>query len=493
MSWEDKIREGKYTSPSGTEIVFGYEKGSRDTELKTGTYTFPSRNGARVQHQGAGATTFPITAIFTGEFCMDEADAFEAALIETETGELQHPVYGTIKVKPVENLKREDDLISTLNESRVTVTFTQHITDDEEASEEVTADAIDESAEEFTVAASENFAESITAAVPDEGLAESLSEQAQIRAALEEQAQSIIDGLEPLAAADKNSFAEFLTSAQELKSQIQGLYKKGLVIAGKVESTYVKALNIARLTLRIMKLPSRLAVSLSEKIQGYTKLTLKLINQFGNDPFAVKKISGAFAATRLALMGAVASIASGAAISTAQEAAAQPPASGPGVSKGGSTASGATSAPPGASTGITGGSSGTYEGTDTAVDKTTGSASREEAVESSNRIIGLLETITAFEDIQTAQDVFVDSNSEAYMALAQVVYQSAQLIRDAAFSLPMQRTFTLDRDRQAIELCAELYGSVDYLDDFISQNNFTIDEIELLPMGTKVTYYVQNA
>jgi hypothetical protein len=492
MKWQDKIREGKYTSPSGAEIIFGYEKGSRDTELKTGTYTFPSRNGARVQHQGAGAMTFPITAIFSGESCMDEADALEAALIETETGELQHPVYGTIKVKPVGNIKREDDLVSALNESRVTVTFTQHITDDEEAVEEVTADAIDESAEEFTDAAAEDFAESIAAA-GDEGLAESLSEQAQIRAALEEQTQSIIDGLEPLAAADKNAFAEFLTSAQELKSQIQGLYKKGLAIAGKVEDAYVKALNIARLTLRIMKLPSRLAVSLSEKIQGYTKLTLKLINQFGNDPFAVKKINGAFAATRLALMGAVASIASGAAISTAQEAAAQPPASGPAVSTGGSTASGATSAPPGASTGISGGSSGAYEGTDTAVDKTTGSASREEAVESSNRIIGLLETITAFEDIQTAQDVFVDSNSEAYMALAQVVYQSAQLIRDAAFALPMQRTFTLDRDRQAIELCAELYGSVDYLDDFISQNNFTIDEIELLPMGTRVTYYVQNA
>jgi hypothetical protein len=57
----------------------------------------------------------------------------------------------------------------------------------------------------------------------------------------------------------------------------------------------------------------------------------------------------------------------------------------------------------------------------------------------------------------------------------------------------MQKTITLDRDRQVIELCAELYGTTDYVDDFIIENNFNIDEIELLPMGKKVSYYVKGA
>jgi hypothetical protein len=57
----------------------------------------------------------------------------------------------------------------------------------------------------------------------------------------------------------------------------------------------------------------------------------------------------------------------------------------------------------------------------------------------------------------------------------------------------MQKTITLDRDRQVIELCAELYGTTDYLDEFIIENNLNIDEIELLPMGKKVLYYVKNA
>jgi hypothetical protein len=107
----------------------------------------------------------------------------------------------------------------------------------------------------------------------------------------------------------------------------------------------------------------------------------------------------------------------------------------------------------------------------------------------------MLETITAFGDTKVAQNVFVDSDPEAYLALTRVARMSVRLILHVSFALPMQRTITLDRDRQAIELCAELYGSVEngVIDRFIRQNNLNIDEIGLLPMGKKVSYYVQNA
>jgi hypothetical protein len=59
----------------------------------------------------------------------------------------------------------------------------------------------------------------------------------------------------------------------------------------------------------------------------------------------------------------------------------------------------------------------------------------------------------------------------------------------------MRRTIILDRDRNFIELCAELYGTVDnyYLDRFISENDFSIDELEIIPMGREVSYYVKSA
>jgi prophage DNA circulation protein len=342
MSWKDKIKEAKYTAPSGTEFVFGWEKVKKQTELKTGTYTFPSRDGAHVQHQGAGARTFPLTCIFSGENCIDEADAFEDALIETGVGELQHPVYGIRKVKPTGNIVREDDLVSALNESTVTITFTETITDEEAAKmDEVAVDSIEESYDEFADAAAEDFAETL-AATPESPLAEGISEQLRVQAALTDQTNIIIDNMQPLAMADKKSFADWLASANELKDTIKNLYTKGKRAAEKVESVYVKALNIARLTLRIMKLPSDLSVSLAEKIKGYSNLTAQLINQFQNDPFGVKNIKNAFATARLGLTGAVASVAAGASTSTARAAVSSAEASAQAATADAAIASGAT-------------------------------------------------------------------------------------------------------------------------------------------------------
>jgi prophage DNA circulation protein len=497
------IQEARYTSPSGKEITFGWETTERDTELKTGVFTFPGRDGANVQHQGAGARTFPLVCIFSGNDYTTKADEFEAMLIERGVAELQHPIYGTIKVKPVGHIKREDDPVKRLGEATVSVTFTETLTSEDAAElNEVAADSIDENYEEFSEAAAADFAESI-AGYDTEGpladtiggtraaLAGNISEQLAVQAALQTQTQSIIDNLQPMAASDKKGFADWLASAKELKDNIKNLYAKGKDIAAKIESVYVKALNIARLTLRLMKLPSTITVALAEKIKGYSTLTANLINQYKNDPFGAKNIKNAYATATLALTGATAAIASGSALTIAEIAAltgAVP------VSPSRSMAR--TLETPGGATSAGGGESGDEDagsglGADTS--RSAGTTSREEAVEAANRVAEFFETITAFQDTKIAQNVFVDAAPAAHIALSELVYNSIQLILNASFALPMQRTITLDRDRQVIELCAELYGTTDYLDEFIIENNLNIDEIELLPMGKKVSYYVKNA
>jgi len=446
------IKEARYTSPSGNDFIFSYGDVSRTTELKTGTFTYPMRDGATVQHQGRGAITFPLACIFHGINCMEAAAAFEDALVERGTGELQHPIYGTHRVKPTGNILREDPLVTGMNQSTVTITFTESLEDeDNETLNEVAADAISENYELFEDAAVEDFAVTIASI-------ESVGEQLAVISALETQTQSVVDNIEPLALSDRNSYADWLASSNELKSSIRQLYTGGIGAAGRIEGAYVRALNIARLTLRLMKLPSRLTITLSSKIQGYAALTATLINQFRNDPFDIRKTRNAFTAAMLGLSGAVATVASGAAISTAQAS----------QSRGANNDS-------------------------LEVSQNPGTASREEAVETAGRIIEMLETVTAFSDSRIAQNIFVDANSTSYINLKTLVFQSARLIMNASFSLPMQRIFTLDRDRQVVELCAELYGTVDRLDDFIISNNFSIDEIELLPMGTKVMHYVQGA
>jgi prophage DNA circulation protein len=157
-----EISDARYTSPSGREAVFLIEKAKRDTELKTGVFVFPHRDGAHVQHQGAGARNFPLVCIFSGSACMDEADAFEAMLVEKGSGELRHPAYGTVKVVPTGSFSREDDLVEGINESAVSVTFTETITDgEEETLTETAADAVEESEDAFDEQAAADFAEGV--------------------------------------------------------------------------------------------------------------------------------------------------------------------------------------------------------------------------------------------------------------------------------------------------------------------------------------------
>jgi hypothetical protein len=502
MAWQDKNFEAKYTSPSGKEFSFTWDKPlSKETELKTGIFTFPDRDGAHVQHQGAGARSFPFEIIFYGPDCMDKADEFEAALIERDIAELQHPVYGIKKVIPTGNIKREDDLISALNESHVTITFTETITDESPTKlEAVSADELEEKYDDFSESAASDFAESISI--------ESVAEELQLQSALEVQAQAIDDNLSGLMTTDtsdhKNYLADFKASTGELKSSIKELktdrfsdikdaYNNVRKTFKNAEKIVQKAINTARLALNIMKMPSRIAVNIMEKIKGYSQLITAIINQFKNDPFGTTNVKNAFASTRLVLNGCIAAIASGSALSIA----AASSSSGGSASRSMSVTSADTagrgqddSGGGDTNSGLNNDSSGSIT---VAVGDSGGAISREETIQIMNQLISLFENIKSFQDTKTGSDIIVDSNSSTYLLLNELMYSSIKLIQDASFSLPMQRTIKLNRDRQVIELCCELYGTADFLDKFIAENDFNIDEIELIPMGREVTYYVKVA
>jgi hypothetical protein len=448
------IQDARYTSPSGKETAFEWESGKRKTELKTGIFTFPGRDGAHVQHQGAGARSFSLVCIFSGENYMEKADAFEEMLIERGAGELQHPVYGTVKVVPTGDIERDDDPVNRIGESAVSITFVETIVDEETGDlTAVAAGEIDRKFDEFADAAAADFADALDI--------EDAAAQAAIVSALDAQTAEITKNLEPLAGADKKNYADWLAAGKEIKDNIADLYKKGMKAAGKAEGYYVKALNTARLTLRLMKLPSALSVNFAEKMKGFAALTVNLINQYKIDPLGIEKMKAAYASASLALAGACAAAASGTALAMAEIAAM------PGVMP--------------------------------------GTMSRENAAETAAQIAAFFETVKNFQsekiEKMTKENIagsgllkkqYIDADPAAHIALEELVQASIQLILNASFALPMQKTITLDRDRQVVELCAGLYGDTDMLDDFIIQNNFNIDEIELLPMGRKVLYYVKS-
>jgi prophage DNA circulation protein len=383
---------------------------------------------------------------------MAKADAFEGMLTERGVAELQHPIYGTVKVVPTGDIEREDDPVSRLGESTVAITFTETITGKESGDLiEVAADDIDKKLNEFADAAVIDFADALNT--------EDITTQMSLVSALKKKEKTIIKEIDPIASADKKNYPDWITTGKEITEYTTNLYKTDAGETGKTESYYTKAHNIGRYMLRLMTMPSTPAVSLAEKINGYASLKNNIINQYKNNPFGVEKQKTAYASASLAITGACAAVASGSALTIAEIAAAKNQNS-----------------------------------------NTAGITSRENAIEAVEKIINFYEAAKEFQDEkieninkENSETKFIDTDSAAHFSLAELVYESIQLILNASFALPMQKTITLDRDRQVIELCAELYGSTDPLDTFIMQNNLNINEIELLPMGKKVKYYVKSA
>lgn len=79
---------------------------------------------------------------------------------------------------------------------------------------------------------------------------------------------------------------------------------------------------------------------------------------------------------------------------------------------------------------------------------------------------------------------------EGYQALQESVALAIGYLVEISFSLVPERSVVLDRPRNIVELCAELYGSIDdKLDFLISTNRLTGSEILELPRGRRVVFY----
>lgn len=427
VAWEKRISEGKYTSPSGKESVFLWGSLSKETDLKTGLFTFPDKDGAVVQHQGAGATSFPLTCIFNGANCMELADAFEAMLFERGVGELQHPVYGIHKVVPHGKVKRVDDMLSGLGDSVIELTFVKVITDDVFPKlKQIEVDEIDEKYNTFADCACKDFAEGLKF----ESVDEKLKIQADLKTILETLKNSLIGVSDGLSA-----------NLKMCKQSVNEMFVHADTVAGA-------GLNVARVVLNTIAYPSKLANNISEKTKGYSLLVSKLITQFKNDPVGINNVANSIMTTRLVLGGAIASLASGVALQSVS------------VSE---------------------------------FDISQNVLTRSDAMNAGLEIINMFETIKQFDDAKVSLNSFVDTNSEFYFLLQDLVYQCVLIIVNSSFVLPIRRTIILDRDRQLLELCAELYGSLDYIDNLIFENKLKADDIILLPMGKEISYYVKSA
>lgn len=117
-------------------------------------------------------------------------------------------------------------------------------------------------------------------------------------------------------------------------------------------------------------------------------------------------------------------------------------------------------------------------------------ATRGDALEAALDVLGQFEALQAWQDSgYTALDL--SDTGGAYTELLDAVALAAGYLVEISFTLRQERALVTTAPRAVVELCAELYGSVDdNLDFFLTSNGFSGSEILEIPRGRRVVYYV---
>tara|TARA_R110000772_G_scaffold268728_1_gene398246 strand:+ start:14201 stop:15445 length:1245 start_codon:yes stop_codon:yes gene_type:complete len=259
MAWNDRIREAAYTSPSGARSVFTYEDVSKTVEKKTTGFEFPDANGTYVQDLGHSGRRYPLRVIFWGPDYDQEADAFEAALLERGTGRLEHPIYGTVDVVPFGSIKRRDDLKTAANQAIVEVTFWETIGLIYPAAQSDPASEVLNAVEEYNAAAAQQFedATSLDTAV----------ETATFKGDYQALLDSAQSGLQSVADAQDDVRQQFNAIVDSINQGIDILVAQPLTLAFQ--------------TTQLIQAPARALTNIEARLDAYANLAASLTSGDG--------------------------------------------------------------------------------------------------------------------------------------------------------------------------------------------------------------------
>lgn len=114
---------------------------------------------------------------------------------------------------------------------------------------------------------------------------------------------------------------------------------------------------------------------------------------------------------------------------------------------------------------------------------------RPEAVQAAEQLLAQLDALAAWRDEQFAAQGEVDDGS-SWQATQDLLATVAGALVDQSFDLAAERVLVLTSDRSIIDVCFEVYGSVDdKLDALMADNDLSGDEIVELPRGRRIVYY----
>lgn len=433
MPWQDRIREAVYTAPSGNKFKFDFENVRRTTEKRTSAFSFIGVNESYIQDNGYGSRKYAMRCFFSGDNHDLVATAFEAALLESGVGELEHPLYGTFKVVPFGTISRRDDLVRQANQSVVECVFWTTTGVVYPTGERSPRNEVEASIDNHDVAAAESYADRME--LPG------ILEQAELRGIVEGQLALANTYLRGPATATESVTREFRAWQQTINRSINVLVGNPFLLAQQLGN--------------LIKAPARAVVGIENRLTSYVGFirgsqtspagTPENASSAEAQPKRQVQLANAWRTADLtATYGLVATAL--AAIETE------------------------------------------YKTRPEALSVASILLSELEIM-SAWRDAGY----AVFTGVEFGSQIQVIDDGRAWKEASNTIHFCVGYLLSLAFSLAIERTIVLDRPRTIIDLASELYGAEPdrFLDFLISSNDLTGAEIIELPQGHEIVWYPQ--
>jgi prophage DNA circulation protein len=431
MSWQDRITEAIYTSPSGQEFVGTFEDVSKTLSKKSTPFDFPDVPGTYVQDLGPRGRRYPLKWIFWGDDYDIEAERFDNALEEKGAGQLLHPLYpGILNVVPIGDITRVDALKTAGNQAVYNIEFWETIEIVFPISELSAKNSINFEIDAFSISAAESFSDSLSAIKSSE------------IAGLIESAQA---GLRKV----KRVMAKIAATTEAINRQFTDAVD---IIENSIDTLVGTPTLLAAQMIQLTRLPSQAAASIGAKLDSYATLIASFTegpdNQFS--PSAVDSQPGnAFSVSDM--------LASASVISSIE------------------------------STISDDAIFNTRAATIEAIEALTANFDNYIAWSDINR-----DALSADLSLnrEPGTNDLIDTG-EHYQNLQNALGIASGRLTEIVFTALQERSVVLDRARSIYDFAAEFYGEIDPKIDFIIESNkLTGAEILELPKDRKMLYYV---
>ena len=259
MSWNDRLREAAYSSPTDVRIVFDYENVRKAFDKKTTEFNFPDANGTYIQDLGHTGRRYPMRVFFWGDDYDEQAVAFEAVLQEIGTGKLEHPIYGTVDVVPFGTVTQRDDLKTAANQAVFEVVFWETIGLIYPSSQSDPASDVLSAVSEYNDVASSEFEDvtSLTSAVEQSSFLNSYN--------------ALLDG----AVSGLQVIADAQEDVQKTFNAIDDSINRG------IDVLVAQPLTLAFQTILLIQAPARALADITARLKAYSDLASALISGSG--------------------------------------------------------------------------------------------------------------------------------------------------------------------------------------------------------------------